>query len=69
MGDLIIHRNQLTFPWRERTRICPECKGKGGAPWLSKRMDANQQPDPRKLIPCIVCRGEGELIVEEGKPA
>ena len=69
MANLIITPDQLTFPWRDRARICPKCQGKGGEPWLSARRDAQGQVDPRKLLPCIVCRGTGELIVEEGKPA
>lgn len=47
MGELIITEDQLTFPWRERTRMCPRCKGKG----------------QRGKVPCITCEGKGEIEI------
>jgi len=66
MGELIVDAAQLTFPWRERTQICPKCKGKGGEPWLVnlKRRPDIKQP-PRSLLGCKKCGGTGELTVPE----
>ena len=64
MGDLVVVADQLTFPWRDRARTCPKCKGKGGEPWLSTRRDAKGQAVAEKLIPCIRCKGTGELPIE-----
>ena len=64
MGELVIDAAQLCFPWRERTKLCPQCKGHGGPVWsvnLRRRPDI-KQPE-RRVLDCKRCGGTGELVL------